>query len=885
MPSSSIRRTRPDHRQKASLGESTGGDVSPPAGVEDSGASPSPFLPWVGRIEGAGAADQVELRTIIEKAFTFVTVFDLEGRVLFLNRALPEFNRDQVIGSSLYDHVSPQFQEILRQVIRSCIETGRSASFEVRGRGQGGTTTWYRNEVAPLPHHGQLAALVMTSSDVTEWRIAAEALRESEERFRLIVENSGEAFLLYDEEARCYYANHVYEQIWGRSLESLYADPGAIRNAIHPEDKDRVLCSWQRFETRAPFDEQYRIVRPDGAVRWVWDRTQWVPGGRGQGSRIVRVIRDITDRKLISAQLSSQRELLDSFFSAAPSGMAIVDDNLRYVRVNESLARMNGVPLEEHSGKSIYEVIPRLADKIVPVLEQVRNTGKPVLHREMSGELEANPGVVRHFIASYFPVALGNGEDARGLGAVVVDVSAVRTAAEDARARARQQAAVAELGQRALAGIDLRTLMHDAVALVARTLEVECSEVLEFLPARDKLMARATVGPGQVEGDLIAVKAHLLAGYALAHAEPVALDDVATDHRFEHCLLFSSRGVVSGLTVIIHGHPTPYGILGAYASKRRKFSPDNVTFLQAMANVIAHSVERRRAEEELQQLSGQLLRLQDQERRRIARELHDSTSQNLAALAIKLGVLSEHVEPGTPAAKNLKQSVELVESCTREIRTVSYLLHPPMLDELGLAAAFRWYVRGFAERSGIKANLKLPARRGRFPTDVELTLYRILQEALANVNRHSGSPVVDVRLGRKPGQVVLSITDKGHGMPPRVLAGEGKRNREDHQLGVGLLGMRERVRQFGGTLNVASSARGTKVTATLPLGQPLARADPPATDSTHPRTGAYNALLQEAAKHKHVFIHAQVKAQIERLKSQPERMQTTLRDRHPEDKR
>ncbi len=730
-----------------------------------------------------------------------------------------------------------------------------------------------------------MVALVLTSSDVTEIKTAAEALRASEERFRLIVENSSEAFLLCDEEARCYYANHVYEQIWGRSRESLYTNPGALRDAIHPEDRDRVLCSFRKLETGAPFDEQYRVLRPDGTIRWVWDRTQRAPDEHGGGARIVSVIRDITDRKLMHAQLSSERKLLDVFFSAAPAGMAVLDGNLRYVRINETLAKTDSSSADDHLGRSIGEVVPGLAPTVEPIMEAVRNTGKPALNMEVSGEV-GSPGVLRHFIASYFPVALGDGEESPGVGAVVVDVTEMRNTTEGVRARARQQAAVAELGQRALTGVDLRILMDEAVALAARILEVECCDVLELLPGGDKLVVRATVGPGQAEGGMIAVKAHSLPGCTFARAEPVVVEDIATDNRLQHCVLFSLRGAVSGLTVIIHSQSKPYGILGAYASKRRRFSRDDVSFLQAVANVIAHAAERRHAEEELQQLSGRLLRLQDEERRRIARDLHDSTSQNLAALAINLGVLGEHLEPETPASISLKQSVELVEACTREIRTFSYLLHPPMLDELGLAAAFRWYVRGFAERSGIKADLNLPAQLGRLPSEVELTLYRILQEGLANVHRHSGSPTVEISLVQKPRQVVLAITDQGHGMPSHALA--GKRigpTHEENQLGVGILGMRQRVRQFGGTLRVVSGAQGTKVTATLPADERLGRVAPATTDAAYQRAESYGTLLIEAAKQKHVLIREQLVTEIERLRIQVELMQMTLKDRHPDGKR
>ena len=176
--------------------------------------------------------------------------------------------------------------------------------------------------------------------------------------------------------------------------------------------------------------------------------------------------------------------------------------------------------------------------------------------------------------------------------------------------------------------------------------------------------------------------------------------------------------------------------------------------------------ERKRTEEALRQLSGRLLRLQDEERRRIARQLHETTAQGLAGLAVNLSIVKSSAADLSPRASAcLSESLELAEQCSREIRTLSYLLHPPLVDEAGLAPALRWYTAGFAQRSGIEVHVDVSPEFGRLPSEFELTLYRIVQEALTNIHRHSGSKTARICLERQPNEIVLTVADEGHGFP------------------------------------------------------------------------------------------------------------------------
>ena len=219
--------------------------------------------------------------------------------------------------------------------------------------------------------------------------------------------------------------------------------------------------------------------------------------------------------------------------------------------------------------------------------------------------------------------------------------------------------------------------------------------------------------------------------------------------------------------------------------------------------------------EQLRELSNRLLGSQDEERRRIARELHDGVGQLFAAARMNLSKLDrERSKLSEVARQSLTENIKLMEQAAEEMRTMSYLLHPPLLDEVGLESAVRWYVEGFAERSKIAVDMQLdPDFSKGLPRDVALSLFRIVQECLTNIHRHSGSPTALVGIKRLAGEITLEVQDEGSGLSPELRANisSGKSS------GVGLRGIRERIRQFGGRLEIESYRKGTRVVTVLPV--------------------------------------------------------------------
>jgi signal transduction histidine kinase len=344
-----------------------------------------------------------------------------------------------------------------------------------------------------------------------------------------------------------------------------------------------------------------------------------------------------------------------------------------------------------------------------------------------------------------------------------------------------------------------------------------------------------------------------MAGRVWSEGRPIWVPNLAADPNFIRAELATSLGLRTAMGVPISVGREVYGVMTFFS---RRVQPPDETLLPMMATLgsqIGQFIQRRRAEDELReahaglemkvarrtdqlsrmnralqdeiaerrqaedllrQLSTRLLRIQDEERQRLARDLHDSTAQSLAGLSMNLAVAQECRDALDERARTaLDESEALAERCSREIRSMSYLLHPPLLTEVGLVAAVRWCADGFAQRSGIAVELDLARGFGRLPADVENALFRIVQECLANVHKHSGSPTARIRLERRGRSVALEVRDDGRGMPADLL----KPGDAVGTLGVGLLGMRERVRQLGGRFDIDSGAGGATVRVEIDL--------------------------------------------------------------------
>lgn len=453
------------------------------------------------------------------------------------------------------------------------------------------------------------------------------------------------------------------------------------------------------------------------------------------------------------------------FFGAAPVGLAVMDEHLRFAHINDALAKLNGVPAEQHVGKTVREVLPQLAAALEPVLYKVLATRKPIQDIEVRAEPLGQVGRIRHRVATYFPI-IDTTDRIKGIGALVVETTAPKPADEP---------------------------------IIPQTQLLDLAQEAIFVRDMDGAITFWNRGAAEMYGwssnEAVGCDTHDLLQTQFPKPLPeIELEVVRCGH-WEGEVVHKRRDGMPAL------------VFSRWALQRNE-DGEPVAFLVSNTDV----TERHQAVEALRRLSVELLRSQDEERRRIAQELHDDTGQKLAAMAMHLAAVQQSAGAlHSEARKALEDSVNLLDRVVQEIRTLSYLVFPPLLDERGLASALRWYVEGFTERSGIQVGLDVPPSPQRLPRDVETVLFRIVQEGLTNVHRHSGSLTAAIRLAIDPTNVCLEVRDAGKGFR-REGAGDGPPN-----PGVGIMSMREQVKQLGGELDIESGGGGTVVRVTLPL--------------------------------------------------------------------
>lgn len=644
-----------------------------------------------------------------------------------------------------------------------------------------------------------------------------DALAASEERFRQMAENIGDVFWLSDRgRTKILYVSPAYEGIWGRSCESLYASPRSWADTIHPEDRLRIAQVESPPFVTGGREQTYRIVRPDGSVRWILDREFPVQDEFGQVIRMAGLAKDITERKQAEEVLCDSEARLR--LSVTASNIGHWDWNLVtndvYFSPQWKVQLGYGpdeIPnrFEEWQSRLHPDDLPGTLAKVKRALED------PAGKYAHEFRLRHKNGSYRWIFTKANTLRNEAGKPVRMMGCHV-DITELKEAERNIAAQARRQAAVAALGQRALANVSVNLLCDEAVVLAARCLEAQLSEVFSLLPDGRALKLVAEDGWAENSSSRATVEAgpHTEAGYALHVESPVVVEDLRTEARFRAPPLLHQRGVVSGVSVIIGNAANPWGVLGVHTCHQRPFSKDDIHFVQSLANVLGAAIARERAEHSLIDLSCRLMHAEDAERRRIAKELHDSTAQDLVAAMINLESLRDGVAERNPAeARHLEDSIALVENAAHEIRTLSYLFHPPRLDEEGLIGAIRHYAAGFGERTGIATSVDLPANLERLGAPVEVVLFRVVQECLGNIHRHAQSPTAFVRLEHGVSGLLVEVRDEGRGIPPQVM---GPMPGQFTGLGVGLPGMRERMRYIGGTLEIDSSPRGTTVRALVP---------------------------------------------------------------------
>jgi PAS domain S-box-containing protein len=549
-------------------------------------------------------------------------------------------------------------------------------------------------------------------------------------------------------------------------------------NAFHPDD--RLMEKWPAaMAAGKPFQTEARLRGTDGQYRWFLIRAVPLKDDRGNIVKWYGLTVDIED-------LKRAEDRIRLAINTIPTMVWTLQADGTVDFVNQRSLDYTGLSLEEQLAdptRAVHpEDLPRVMEKWLADLAAGEASEDEMRMRRADGEY-------RWFLIRTVPLRDEQGNVVKWYG-VSIDIEDRKRAEEALRSSEQEQRHIAAQLER------------------ERTRLVEAQEMAKIGSWEAELQSLNVIWSEQThrifETDPSRFHPTRPKFREFIHPE----DRAKVDAAFVASLDKRSPSTVEYRIVM------PDGRVKILEERWQAFQDEEGKPVRA-AGTCRDISERVRAEEELQRLSGQLLRLQDEERRRMARDLHDSTGQDLVALATTLSQLHASIPSSSRRLRKLaSQSQALADQCIREVRTLSYLLHPPMLDEAGLEDAIRHYAGGFTERTGIEVKLEISPRLGRMKPDAEMALFRVVQESLTNIQRHSGSSQAKIRIEREPGKITLEISDKGSGISRNFRRQNGKLSLG---LGVGIPSMHERVKLIGGELDIESSSSGTVVRVKIPV--------------------------------------------------------------------
>ena len=608
---------------------------------------------------------------------------------------------------------------------------------------------------------------------------ADEASNVIEERLRLIIDTIPTIVWRKLPDGSADFFNRNFREYTGLSLEDGLGW-GWMMNAFHPDD--RLVEEWRTaLAAGKPFDKEARLRRADGQYRWFLIRA--VPFRDEQGNIVhwYGTSTDIEDLKQAEDRIRLVINTIPTMaWTLRPDG--VVDF------VNQPWLDYTGLTFEHEIDDATRVVhpedLPRVVKKWLADMAAGESSEDEMRLRRADGEF-------RWFLVRTAPLRDKQGNIVEWYG-VSIDIEDRKRAEEALRSSEREQRLIAAQLERERA----RLVEAQEVAKIGsweaelQSLNVIWSEQTHRIFETDPSRFHPT-RPNFRE---------------FIHPEDRAKVDLALVASLEK----RSPSTVEYRIVM------PDGRVKILEERWQAFHDEEGKPIR-VAGTCRDITERVRAEEELRRLSGQLLRLQDEERRRIARDMHDSTGQGLVALATALSQLHASIPSSSRRSRKLASECQaLAEQCIREIRTLSYLLHPPMLEEAGLEDAIRLFVEGFTKRSGVQVELEISPKFGRLDPDVELTLFRVVQESLNNIRRHSGSPRAKIRVARKPQEITLEVSDAGSGISKKQPVQDGE---IPFKLGVGIPSMHERMKLIGGQLTIDSSSSGTTVRVTIRINE------------------------------------------------------------------
>jgi len=724
----------------------------------------------------------------------------------------------------------PEDEGPLRKVLREALDSGKRYSHQCRIQRPDGDIRWVEitGQLEPAKEKSP-RRIVGTVQDITDNKLAEQTLRASEERMRIAQEVAKAGTWELDLESGRIIRSQELDDLYGIPIESG-RDLKWWKTAVHPEDLSRTeLLIQTAVEQKQDYHAQFRIRRPNGELRWIAASGKVMTDETGKPTRIIGVDLDITERRRAEEELNRARaqakgkaDDLAAILDAMPSLTFIAHDReCSDITSSRSALGLMRRPQGTNVSKSnpnhpqdykILENGEEVPTQNLP-LQMAARTGTEVRDREL--RLQFDDGRSIDIFGHAVPLRNEAGE-VRGAVGMYVDVTE-RKLAQDRERQVSADAVAATAKFRAVfeqTTVFAGVMTKDGVLIEANRISLEACGY------------RAEEVMGKPFWETAWWRNHFDAQVKIREAIPQVAKGVPYRETMmyswadgtEHIVDFALYPIVDDRGQVLYLHPTGIDVtdLTRIQENYRKL----VVRLDAEVRARTLELEQRTADlvrqsEQLRELSWRLLHTQEEERRHIARELHDSAGQTLTVLGINLAQLAQKAGRNAPElAGDAEMIQETVQQLHREIRTTSYLLHPPLLDEAGLTSALHWYVSGLEERSGLKIELSIADDFGRLPSDMELLVFRLVQECLTNIHRHSGSKTASIRVSRGEGKIVVDIRDQGKGMSAERLAEIQSRG-----SGVGIRGMRERLLQFNGQMKIESGSAGTWVSVSIPIAK------------------------------------------------------------------
>lgn len=710
---------------------------------------------------------QDQFRSLVEQAPIAIAMLDREMRYLVASRRWGvEYGRGftDLVGRSHYE-VHPDLPERWKEVHRRALAGETLRNDDDLWVQADGTRNWLRWAALPWRDaRGEIGGIILSAEDITERKRAEEALAESERKSRSLTESLHELVYRADPETLgTMFVNRAVEAIYGYTAEEWLADTGLWHRTLHPDDAARVSAAFEAARSTASSAAiEYRIVRRDGRESWVIDRFSWERDGDGRLRALVGVLSDITDRKRAEQELRASEERFAGFMRTMPLIAFIKDVDGRLLYINEAFEKSFDIALAECRGKTDAELWPPETARQLRANDlEILASGEPVVVEETV----ERPDGLQTWMSYKFPF-----RDAAGrsyLAGTAVNITE-RKRVEEALRESEEKFAKAFRSQPAIV---LLTTLDGAI--------VDANQAYLDLAGR---------GREEVLGKTV-TELGLISAEERHRAVELIERNGGTLRNVEHTFRLSDGSVREMLISV---------------------EPIQLGGVLHRLTTLLDITERRRAEEAVRGVPRRLLAAQEEERRRIARELHDELGQILTAAKLNLQALSRQEAP--VAAVNLAPALVSLERALAATRDLSLELRPSILDDLGLVPALRWQLDRVGRDADLAVHFATNLDDERFASELETACFRIAQEALTNVARHAAAREAWVEVAREDGWLGLSVRDDGRGFDVAAMTARGIAGQS-----LGLLGMRERASLAGGELEIRSRpGAGTEVHARVP---------------------------------------------------------------------